>query len=99
MNFKIRALLIDKTEEEIREEMASALGRIGKKLEVLIAELNKLKERAALCNDDEKGNVLEEYKKIRTKARLYYWYLIIQRESIGLTNHELLPTLYRIPAL
>jgi hypothetical protein len=99
MNFKIRALLIDKTEEEIREEMASALGRIGKKLEVLIAELNKLKERAALCNDDEKANVLEEYKKIRTKARLYYWYLIIQRESVGLTNHDLLRTLYRIPAL
>jgi hypothetical protein len=99
MNFKIRALLIDKTEEEIREEMASALGRIGKNLEVLIAELNKLKERAALCNDDEKANVLEEYKKIRTKARLYYWYLIIQRESVGLTNHDLLYTLYRIPAL
>jgi hypothetical protein len=99
MNFKIRALLIDKTEEEIREEMASALGRIGKKLEMLIAELNKLKERAALCNDDEKSNVLEEFKKIRTKARLYYWYLIIQRESVGLTNHDLLPALYSIPAL
>jgi hypothetical protein len=99
MNFKIRALLIDKTEEEIREEMASALGRIGKKLEVLIAELNKLKERVALCHDDEKANVLEEYKKIRTKARIYYWYLIIQRESVGLTNHDLLSTLYRIPAL
>lgn len=98
MNFKIRALLIDKTEEEIREEMASALGRIGKNLEVLITELNKLKERAALCNDDEKANVLEEYKKIRTKARLYYWYLIIQRESIGLTNHDLLARVYRIPA-
>ncbi len=97
MNFKIRALLIDKTEEEICEEMASALGRIGKKLEVLIAELNKLKERAALCNEHEKENVFEEYNKICTKARLYYWYLIIQRESVGLTNHQLLPTLYRIP--
>jgi hypothetical protein len=99
MNFKIRAMLIDKTEEEIREEMASALGRIGKKLEVLITELNKLKERAILCNDDELANVLEEYKKIRTEARLYYWYLIIQRESIGLTNHDLVRTLYRIPIL
>lgn len=99
MNFKIRAMLIDKTEEEIHEEMASALGRIGKKLEVLIAELNKLKGMAVLCNDDELANVLEEYRKIRTEARLYYWYLIIQRESIGLTNHELVRTLYRIPAL
>ncbi len=99
MNFKIRAMLIDKTEEEIREEMASALGRIGKKLELLITELNKLKEGAVLCNDDELANVLEEYKKIRNEARLYYWYLIIQRESIGLTNHELVRTLYRIPAL
>ncbi len=95
----MRAMLIDKTEEEIREEMASALGRIGKKLEVLIAELNKLKERAGLCNDDEIENVLEEYRKIRAEARLYYWYLIIQRESVGLTNHDLVRTLYRIPAL
>jgi hypothetical protein len=97
MNFKIRALLNDKTEDEIREEMASALGRIGRKLESLIAELHKLKERTAVCNDDEKETLLEEYKKIRAKARLYYWYLIIQRESVGLTNHDLLPTLYRIP--
>ena len=99
MNFKIRGLLIDRTEEEIREEMASALGRIGKKLELLVAELHNLKEKAASCKDEERETVLEEYKKTRTQARLYYWYLIIQRESIGLTNHELLPTLYRIPAL
>jgi hypothetical protein len=99
MNFKIRALLNDKTEEEIREEMASALGRIGRELELLIAELHKLKERAALCNDDDRSNVLEDYKKIRAKARLYYWYLIIQRESVGLTNHDLLPIFYRIPDL
>ena len=98
MNFKIRALLNDKTEGEIREEMASALGRIGKKLETLIAELHKLKERAACCKDEEREDVLEEFKKTRTKARLYYWYLIIQRESVGLTNHDLLPTFYRIPA-
>jgi hypothetical protein len=97
MNFKIRALLNDKTEEEIREEMASALGRIGRKLEMLIAELHLLKEKAASCKDQEKANIIEEFKKTRTKARLYYWYLIIQRESIGLTNHDLLPTLYRIP--
>ena len=99
MNFKIRALLNDKTEEEIREEMASALGRIGRELELLIAELHKLKERATFCNDDDRPNVLEEYKKIRTEARLYYWYLIIQRESVGLTSHDLLPTVYRIPEL
>ena len=99
MNFKIRAMLIDKTEEEIREEMASALGRIGKKLEVLITELNNLKEKAVLCNDDELANVLDEYKKIHTEARLYYWYLIIQRESVGLTNHDLVRTMYRIPTL
>jgi hypothetical protein len=99
MNFKIRALLIDRTEDEIREEMASALGRIGRKLEMYIAELQKLREKAASCNDDEKESILEEFKKTRSKARLYYWYLIIQRESIGLTNHDLLQTLYRIPAL
>lgn len=99
MNFKIRAMLIDKTEEEIREEMASALGRIGKKLEVLITELNNLKEKAVLCNDDELANALDEYKKIHTEARLYYWYLIIQRESIGLTNHDLVHTMYRIPTM
>jgi hypothetical protein len=99
MNFQIRALLIDRTEEEIREEMASALGRIGRKLEMLIADLHKLKEKAASCKDEERESVLEEYKKAHTEARLHYWYLIIQRESIGLTNHELLPTLYHIPAL
>jgi hypothetical protein len=99
MNFKIRAELMGGIEAEIREEMASALGRIGKRLEALIAELVYLRNYIASCPETEKEQTIQKYKHTRKEARLYYWYLIVQRESIGLRNHELLRDLYPIPSL
>ena len=97
LNIKIRAELLGRTEAEIREEMASALGRIGRRLETLIAELHQLHKYLTLYPEKDKEIQIKKYQNTRREARLYYWYLIIQRESIGLRNHDLLPGLYPIP--
>ena len=99
MNFKIRAELLGHTEAELREEMASALGRIGRKLESLIAELHHLRNQLSTCDEIEKKVKIQKYKDTRKIAHLYYWYLVVQRESIGLRNHELVRNLYSIPSL
>lgn len=95
MNFELRAKHLSKTEAEIMEEMASALGRIGRKLEGLIGELNHLQARMKMAESSPK--LLNRYNEVRKQAHLYYYYLIVQREAIGLTNHDLLPKLYPIP--
>jgi hypothetical protein len=97
MNLKVRAESLGKTEEEIREEMAAALGRIGRTLERLIGRLHDLCQEFAANPDRLSPDKIDLYNQIHREARLYYWYLTVQRESIGLTNHELLPKLYPIP--
>jgi hypothetical protein len=99
INLKIRAESLGRTEAELREEMALALGRIGRKLEALIAELNHLRSQLTTCIETEKPNKIQEFEDTRKKAFLYYWYLVVQRESIGLRNHELVRDFYSIPRL
>ena len=99
MNFQLRAEFLGKTEAEIREEMASALGRIGKRLETLISELHHHQKHLASCPEKEKERQIKKYQNTHREARLYYWYLMIQRESIGLRNHDLLSELYPIPPI
>ena len=79
--------MLGQTEDEIRAEMASALGRIGRRLESLLEMLNQ----PATTLDPEK------YENLLKEARMYYWYLIVQRESIGLRNHDDVRRIYAIP--
>lgn len=85
MNLKMRGEMLGKTEDEIRSEMASALGRIGRTFEDLLAQLSK------------QDAASEKYPELLKEARLYYWYLIVQRESIGLRNHEQVIREYKVP--
>jgi len=88
-DMEARVVALDRIQTEVLEEMANSLGRIGRKLEELITKLRQIEEKPSVP--------IEEYSAIRKEARLYYWYLIVQRESIGLRNHNDVTMQYRIP--
>ena len=88
--------MLQTTEEELRSEMATALGRIGTTLEGIIAELHQLKQDLASRHDSDKA---ARFRELRKQAKLYYWYLIVQRESIGLRSHADVMALYSVPEL
>ena len=85
--------MLGRTEMELKSEMAATLGRIGRTLEELIGQLQMIRNELPELSIERK----EHYRSLHDRAKLYYWYLIIQRESIGIRNHETLRQHYRIP--
>jgi hypothetical protein len=83
---------------EIAEEKAGALGRIAEKLESLLAAC----ERLARADGEEAPRARErrlaEHERTRTEAKLYYWYLVVQREAVGMFDHGVIARMYPIPA-
>ncbi len=78
-------------EHEIRGEMAASLGRVGARLEALLAELARL----AAARPDPR--VVAEHRAVRARAELNLWYLVVQREAMGLRDHSRLREQYVIP--
>jgi hypothetical protein len=97
MSFKARAEALGRTENEIKSEMAASLGRISGTLQQFIDRLCELRcEIESLSGPASSGKV-ENYRSLHSQAKLYYWYLMVQREAIGIRNHDSLPELYPIP--
>lgn len=87
------------TERELREEMASALGRMGNLIEEQLAGLLQLAALIETLPPDSplRADHLAKHEAMRQKAELYLWYLTVQREALGLTDHTPLTTHYKIP--
>jgi hypothetical protein len=84
-------------EVEMRREKVSALRRVGGKLESLLADLRAL-EADPPRTDGDRARFVERHKQLRAEAEKYRWYLIIQREAVGLSNHDDVFTQFPIPA-
>ena len=96
VSFKAKADALGRTELEIKSEMAAALGRIGSTLASLIADLRQMRKELESV-PEERTEKRQKYNQLRSRAELYYWYLMVQREAIGITNHNSLRELYPIP--
>ena len=81
--------------KELQEERAAALMRISRRLELLIAQLEATREQIGRGRGDDRAR--EAYRELHREAVKYRWYLEVQRESIGLRNHQRLDEFYRIP--
>jgi hypothetical protein len=86
-----------RTEAELRAEKAAALARIAGTLEGLLAELARRRESFGRLSREERGPAAEAYDALREQARLYRWYLVVQREALGLVRHDDLDRHYPLP--
>jgi predicted nuclease with TOPRIM domain len=93
ISLKARAEMLSRTEAELKSEMAASLGRIGRTLENLIARLQDIRRKFPEIEEEKR----KQYRELHDQAQLYYWYLIVQREAIGIRNHDILIQMYRIP--
>jgi hypothetical protein len=84
-------------EAEMRAEKAAALGRIAGGLEGILAELRRRREDFGRLPRDERSRAAEAYDALRERARLYRWYLVVQREALGLFRHEDVDRHYPLP--
>jgi hypothetical protein len=79
-------------QEEIVAEKANALGRIARQLEDYLAELQLLRQEISAGVDR-----YERYERTRKQAELYFWYLTVQRECMGIYDNAALARAYPIP--
>jgi len=84
-------------EVQIRQEKASALRRVGDKLETLIGQLVKLEGELRTLTGPPHSKKVEQYQKLWADADHQRWYLVIQREALGLFDHSEVDLMYPIP--
>jgi hypothetical protein len=83
--------------KELQEERAAALARISRRLERLLDQLQAMREQIATCRDEDRARNIAAYREVHQQAVKYRWYLEVQREAIGLRQHQHLDEFYRIP--
>ena len=74
-------------EIEMRSERVSALRRIAAALQVALEELKAY----------EPSQGPEKRLELRKKAARQLWYLVVQREAMGIRRHEDVYTIYDVP--
>jgi uncharacterized protein (DUF1697 family) len=83
--------------KELQEERAAALARISRRLERLLEQLYATREQIAHCPEEDRRREVAAYRELHQQAMKYRWYLEVQREAIGLRQHQRLDEFYRIP--
>jgi uncharacterized protein YaaR (DUF327 family) len=83
--------------KELQEERAAALARISRRLERLLDQLQATREQIARDRDEDRARNIAAYRELHKEAVKYRWYLEVQREAIGLRQHQHLDEFYRIP--
>jgi hypothetical protein len=89
-------------EREIRGEKASSLGRMGDRLEAALRELAEIgrtldDERDAPLDPQARAARIDEFNACRERARQTLYWLCVQREAIGVTDHREIFRVYPIP--
>lgn len=89
---------IDKTQKELLEEMAKALGSTGHQLETVLKrmkELESLMEQAK--GDDEYNALVDKFNDLHKLALVRREMLVIHREAIKVFKHSYIDVFYPIP--
>jgi hypothetical protein len=84
-------------EVEMQSEKASALRRVALRLESLLAELQETERALRGLSGAARGRFVERHRELRGEAEKQRWYLIVQREAMGLRHHGDIYELYRLP--
>ena len=87
--------------EDVLEKMIRIERQIESKISFLASRYGQDESCAALKQRrmifEEINSHVEEYNRIRQKAELQFYYLIVTREALGLRRHEMVQKMYRIP--
>jgi hypothetical protein len=84
-------------EHELVAERASALGRSGERLEAALTALARLDAELAQGSAAQRLTLASRRRELRAEAAERLWYLIVQREAVGLFHHQGLFQFYRVP--
>lgn len=81
---------------EILEEKAASLVRVTRELEAALAALARAEQEIA-ATPSPGAELLAARGGLRERAAEWLWYVVVQREAIGVTSHDALFETYQIP--
>lgn len=84
-------------EVQLQAEKATALRRVGQKLDEIIAELTETDRALLRLSGPTRARVVARHKELRAEAEHQRWCLIVQREAMGQFSHTDVYEMYRIP--
>lgn len=87
-------------EVELRKEKAISLRRVGEKLEGMLARLSQLDAELSApgpLTGPERDTRVAEYTRLRAEAERERWNMVVQREAMGLSNHDEVDRIYPLP--
>ncbi|WP_257453937.1 hypothetical protein [Archangium lipolyticum] len=84
-------------EVEMQSEKASALRRVASRLEALLVELAETEKALWGLSGQARERIVARHRELRAEAEKQRWYLIVQREAMGLRHHGDIYELYRLP--
>jgi hypothetical protein len=81
---------------EILEEKAATLARVTARFEATLAALEALEGEIAAVKSPS-AEILAQRANLIGEAAQWLWYVVIQREAVGVTSHDALFEAYCIP--
>jgi hypothetical protein len=84
-------------ETELLAEKAAALGRAGETLAAALVALRKIEAELAAAGHEERPSLRVRQREARDVAAERLWYVLVQREAIGIFHHEGLMREQRVP--
>ena len=88
---------IDALDYEIAQEMAGALGRLGRALERALQALAEFDATAAAGNGPSNQGARDTRRRLTVEAGHALWLFIVQREACGLRDSRQIMRDYRVP--
>jgi hypothetical protein len=71
--------------------------RVASRLESLLVELQETEKVLRESSGTARARLVARHKELRADADKQRWYLIVQREAMGLRHHGDIYELYRLP--
>ena len=84
-------------EVQLQAEKATALRRVGQRLDELLSELKETDRQLLWLSGAARARLVARHKTLRAEAEHQRWCLIVQREAMGQFSHSDVYELYRIP--
>ncbi len=89
---------VDKTQKEILEEMAKALGNTGHQLEAVIEEMREVERLLGEASGiDEYNTLVDRFNELHRLAMARREMLVIHREAMKIYKHSFIDVFYPIP--
>lgn len=86
-------------EADLLQQKAATLARISGTLTTLIGELDRRLASLEALPVRKRQEELASLAEVHRRAQRYFWYVMVQREALGLRRHDRLAELYPIPDL